>query len=357
VSYDPLNNRTLNSSCVNAIGGSEYVNFAFITKNGRAQAPANPIQATNATYTPDPKQDLSMSSGDRIALTMKDSRGGLRIDVRDLTSHQSGFMTAGQANAFAQVNFRPKGVACTPRPYDFHPMYSTASSKATLSWGATQDDIEFVNEIGHFDWCRNSQSGTAIQPTGNCPTDAFEAINGLSATDYDDTYCFPASSSTLVKVSGCLGSNVPGYDGSSYIADWPDGNTNLHPQSLLFLSPRTGPNNSVNYQHAVPQNDLPAIESALQCDITTGHGCGPFPLTDYGRLAPFYPFFSIGKVGGKCYWAQGMDIAGFTTNDFGKNAQYGNVHGYSFLVHGGHGAMHTQYTGFRRVLPNNPCPA
>jgi hypothetical protein len=41
-----------NASCVNTVG-VEYVNFAFITKSGAAQAPANPLDATAATYTPD----------------------------------------------------------------------------------------------------------------------------------------------------------------------------------------------------------------------------------------------------------------------------------------------------------------
>ena len=59
-------------------------------------------------------------------------------------------------------------------------------------------------------------------------------------TDGDDAACFPASASSLVQVSGCNGTNAPGFDGSSYQLDYPDGNTFLHPTAPLFTSPLTG---------------------------------------------------------------------------------------------------------------------
>ena len=48
----------------------EPVNFAFVTKNGVAQAPANPVStATNpAVLTPNPKLDLFMHSGDTLTV-------------------------------------------------------------------------------------------------------------------------------------------------------------------------------------------------------------------------------------------------------------------------------------------------
>lgn len=44
--------QVVNPNC-QVVTGQEYVNFAFITKNGKTYAPANPVQATNATFTPD----------------------------------------------------------------------------------------------------------------------------------------------------------------------------------------------------------------------------------------------------------------------------------------------------------------
>src|SRR5262249_36249150 len=45
----------------------EYVTFAFVPRSGTPQAPPNPVNATGATFTPDPSQDLFMNSGDRLA--------------------------------------------------------------------------------------------------------------------------------------------------------------------------------------------------------------------------------------------------------------------------------------------------
>ena len=49
--------------------GIETFQFAFVTKNGRSQAPANPLDSTLATFTPDPAKDLFMNSGDRIEVS------------------------------------------------------------------------------------------------------------------------------------------------------------------------------------------------------------------------------------------------------------------------------------------------
>src|SRR6516164_3030021 len=60
---DPVAGTTLNATCA-ARTGLEYVNFAFLTKNGRPTAPPNPVDSTTATFTPDPQRDLFMSSDD-----------------------------------------------------------------------------------------------------------------------------------------------------------------------------------------------------------------------------------------------------------------------------------------------------
>ena len=107
LSEDPVNGTVLNKVCQKLVG-IEYVNFAFITTDGVAQAPANPVEATALTYTPDPSRDLFMNSGDRISLTMHDTSTGLFIGVNDLTTHQTGSMTSSSANGFGQVRYAPK---------------------------------------------------------------------------------------------------------------------------------------------------------------------------------------------------------------------------------------------------------
>jgi hypothetical protein len=50
----------------------------------------------------------------------------------------------------------------------------------------------------------------------------------------------------------------------------------------------------------------------------TGAGCVVPPPG-----AAFYPFYSIESSGGHCQFTFGNDIAGKTTNDFGKDAEFG----------------------------------
>ena len=68
------------------------------------------------------------------------------------------------------------------------------------------------------------------------------------------------------------------------------------------------------------QTDVPASE-VNTCNFATGVGCVAPPVG-----AAFYPFYS--QLGGEweheCLLTFGNDIAGRTTNDFGKDAQYGS---------------------------------
>jgi hypothetical protein len=183
------------------------------------------------TLTPNPRADLFIASGDRLAVTLHDAGYGLVIDIQDLTSGRSGSMTASAANGFGQVKFAPTGTSCTNIPYDFHSIYSTSSEKTRVPWTAHAYNVAFADEIGHFDFCSkvDTAAGSCIGQEG-IPTDHEKS-------DADDNFCFPAS--TLVRVAGCIDTNV-GFDGQSYQPVWPDGNTQLHPTSIAFSSPRTG---------------------------------------------------------------------------------------------------------------------
>src|SRR5207237_4385936 len=254
---DYFHGTQLNKSCQN-LASIEPVNFAFITKSGIPHAPPSPVNSTVSTFTPNGATDLFMNSGDRIVVTMKDTAHGLRIDLNDLTTGQAGFMTASAANGFGQVQYEPNGSVCKNLPYDFHPEYSTSSEKTRVPWAAHSYNIAFSDEIGHFDWC------TAVTSSGGCS--GKEGMTGdQEKTDGDDAFCFPASASTLVKVSGCLGTNT-GFDGAPYQPIWPDGNTALHPTSIKFSSPLTGSGYNVNYQRFAFEADLRRIENPAVCD-------------------------------------------------------------------------------------------
>src|SRR5439155_11736603 len=152
LSENPVTGQMQNTTC-QGIAGLEYVNFAFITLNGISQAPASPVNATSATFTPDPTKDLFMNSGDRLTVTMHDTNHGLKIVFDDQTTGQSGSMTSSAANGFGQVKFDPTGTSCVNIPYNFHPMYSTSSEQTRVIWAAHTYSTAFSDEIGHFENC------------------------------------------------------------------------------------------------------------------------------------------------------------------------------------------------------------
>src|SRR5262249_24006205 len=149
---DPVNGTLLNPTCA-ARTGIEYVNFAFVTKDGRTTAAPNPIQSTTATFTPDPQRDLFMSSGDQLSVSLGDTPNGLRAVINDRRGGDSGPMPASAANGFGQVQYDPTGTSCVFLPYDFHPMYSTSSEQTRVIWAAHTYNVAFSDEIGHFENC------------------------------------------------------------------------------------------------------------------------------------------------------------------------------------------------------------
>jgi hypothetical protein len=364
---DPVAGTLLNATCA-AKTGIEYVNYAFVTKNGRPTAPPNPVQSSTATFTPDPNKDLFMNSGDSLTVSLKDTPNGLQAVINDQTTGQKGSMTASAANGFGQVQYDPTGTSCVNLPYDFHPMYSTSSEQTRVIWAAHTYNISFTSEIGHFENCEGPNPIPAtpfgLDANGNpvtCPAGNTEGFGDhVSPTDGDDDFCFPGSEALRIHINGCTETNV-GFDSLGYQPVWPDGNRALHPESILFSSPRTGPGDSANYSRVAFEADLPRIEFNT-CDRTTGAGCTLIPTTDKGTPAAFYPFFSAFQNGvqgvpggGRCMWGFGNDQPGATTN-FGRNAQYGSLLSSTYLIFGGGGATHDLINNFRQIIPN-PCTA
>src|SRR5437764_7060352 len=354
LSRDPVAGKDLNDTCANQVlGGIEYVNFAYLTRNGKPQGPPDPLHFDPvASGKPDPNKVLMMGQGDEVTLTMHDTPHGVRTELRDETTHQSGFMTASAANGFGQIAFNPApSTACDETPYDFHPMYSTSAPQigAGTLWSAHTGNVSFSDEIGHFDFC--SQVDTT---TGTC-TGQEGGPGDQEPADADDVACFPASASTLVPVSGCNGQN-DGFDGTSYLPRWPDGNPRP-PTSILFSSPRTGHGYRDTYPRMAFEADLAAIESTAgnqPCSVLTGVGCTRRPVTDDGTPAAFYPFYTKGHTRDGCRWSIGNDIPGFTQNDFGKDQQWGQLVSDPHLIFGGGGATHDLFLNFRQFR-SNPC--
>jgi hypothetical protein len=145
--------------------------------------------------------------------------------------------------------------------------------------------------------------------------------------DVDDAPCFKGPT-----VPGCLNFAATGgdtdFDGGSYIPDWPDGTSNnatsLQIRSVLGngIGPVSSSNASNKYTHAYSsmQFDTEVVASESGCSPSKPSGCGvPAP----GSV--FYPFYAQSGSGATCAFTFGNDIRGHTTNDFGRDAQYGTV--------------------------------
>jgi len=313
------NTHTFNTGdCDNYIlGGQEPINWAYVTKSGVSQAPADPLftgtfdSPNFAAVNPDFNRDLLMSPGDTIRVHMHDTPAGYRVDMTDLKTNQSGSMTASVANGFAHVLYTPGSGACTSAPYAFHAEYDTALPRGN-TWSAHTTNVSISDEIGHFEHC------PVLDENFNCAVAGADDPGGL---DEDDVFCVPGKDAWVVHINGCFQSNND-FDGPSYQNDWPGTNPNprtdakLHPEPLIFSSPTT---NGRNYSTIQFEADLPAIEET--CDTVTGAGCVNPPPG-----AAFYPFYSTRLDGGTCSWQEGGNFIPGTLNNYGgSSAEFGTL--------------------------------
>jgi hypothetical protein len=317
------------AACNNfVLGGVEPINWAYITRSGVPQAPASPLSAgtfANPNFTqlnPDPTKDLLMNPGDRIRIHMHDTPAGFRVDMTDLTTGQSGSMTASIANGFGHILYTPNSKTCQEAPYAFHPEYSTGIPRGN-TWSAHTYNIAASDEIGHFENC------IKLDDTGaNC---AVPGVFDGPKPDTDDgqDFCVPAADSLLVKINGCFFDDED-FDGQSYRFDWPGTFRNpvldaiFHPEPMRFTSPLI--NGHIPVSTVAFEADLPRIEADDSqfnppfCDRTTGKHCVNPP-----KGAQFYPFYTTGLRGGSCVWQQGGNFIPGTINHFGgsSTAEYG----------------------------------
>jgi hypothetical protein len=359
------NDLTLNNSdCLHRVG-LEPVSFAFITKSGVPHSAPDPLSVFSPPYTaltPNPATDLFMGSGDKLTVDMHDTSAGFQVVIHDLTTHQTGSMTASAATGWQQVLYEPTSSTCHEAPYSYHPMYATSSEHTRVPWAAHTYNVAFSDEIGHFEYCNASDED------GNCTDPGSEEGGTL---DDDDDACFNANDSLLVQLGGCIDTDID-FDGSAYGLNWPGTLKNhgqdkkLHPTSVEFTSPLY--NGNKNYERVAFEADMPRIEAADfvgNCDRFTGAGCtNPPPGAD------FYPIYSTAHAGHgpghgsghghgphTCIWQLGGKYIPGTANTFGGNstAEYGPLL-FSFYP-GPNPATRTRANNYRRILNNNPCGA
>lgn len=359
LSENPITGQDLNTFCQShLLGGIEYVNFAFLTMDGKPLGPPNPLQFDPSTSgNPANPDTFFLNQGDRATVTLHDTAHGLETVVSDLTTGQTGRMVASASNGFGQIKFAPgkKSKACQMLPYDFHPMYSTSQPFVGARWSAHSYNVAFSDEIGHFDFCSQIDPNS---PLGSC--NGNEGATGdVEAADGDDNFCFSAEQSTLYPATGCEDSNAPGFDGTSYQTRWPDGTAN-NPTSVLFGGPRTGSSFSTAYPFVSFETDLPRVEgsdlggSCLR--LTTGANCVNPPPTDDGSPAAFYPYYSKVTVGSTCAYGIGSTLPN-TINSYGGNstAEFGPLLHSTYWTFGGRGSTNQRWQNFNSGSLANSC--
>jgi hypothetical protein len=375
-------------------GCEEPVNFALIQTNGVPAGPPAPQDPSAGTFLGNSKT-LRMNSGDVVTVSFTDPKSGFTVKLDDLTTHQTGFMQASAANGFADTNMSN----CSGNKFTWHAEYSSAKKQNQTPWAALEGGVLMEQEIGHGESCSSLASkdgdttsygyvdpkvyqtcvggeegkgdkgeGPCNPKTGVCKGGETEGKNGPTPCtastghcEFSDGFCLPKGT-RAVTVNGtastessllnfCLQNQFENgdldYDGISYHADWPNGSSNF-PQSVEYWGPTTKGHTYPSVQY---ETDGPASEQL--CVIATGADCVVPPI---GAPGKFYPFWSLtnketlkGVTGaGACLWNFGNDIKNVTTNDFGKDKQYGKP---DLARYGG--------TTISKVLPNpavaKPC--
>jgi hypothetical protein len=346
-----------NTACLNSVG-PEPVNFAFLTKNGKATSPGNPGAPQH--FTPDLKHDLLMNSGDALTVHLFDTPGGLEVTIADHTSGAAGSMTAGASNGFGNVLFAPNATTCTIQPYNFHPEFSTSTPQTRNVDAAHTYNIAFSDETGHWENCGKVGSdadSTCLEPLG---ADTNDGDTAGPDPEGDDDFCLPASASLDVKINGCL--DIDGdFDGTPYEFNWPGSISNptadrlLHPTSVLVSSPTTA---GSNFDTMVFESDISRDESsdtAFRVDVPCQrHILNPSdPSPGVGCVDPppnsvFYPFYTTTNTSSGCMWQFGGGYIPGTVKRFGDNAgaEYGPLRVISYPT-APFGLITERYNDFR----------
>jgi hypothetical protein len=365
----------LNPNC------QEPVNFAFLQRNGVPAGPPSPQKTNIHTLTPN-GETLTYNPGDVLKVQISDPAAGFTTRVTDLTTHQSGFMVASASKGFANTDFK----TCNGFPHTFHAEYSTASQQNQVPWAALEGGVLMQEEIGHsetctsltspdpvnargfvdkkiFDTCVGGTEGhTSSGPTrgegpcnartGVCKGASTEGKTGPIACpsnnfasgqlcEFADGFCQPQGTRTVVlggkaakevsPVNFCGDNRFQNgdldFDGITYRGtSWPNGSPNV-PQSVRFAGPFMA--SGAPYPQIQFETDAPGSE--FQCNLTTHVNCVVPPLA-----AKFYPFWTLTSVKGQsigsglfptgaCIWNFGNLIPNVTTQNFGRDAQYGKA--------------------------------
>jgi len=357
----------------------EPVNFAYLQRNGVPAGPPSPQKTNIHTLSPN-RQTLTFNPGDLLKVHISDPAAGFTTKITDLTTHQSGVMVASAKNGFANTDFK----TCNGFPHTFHAEYSSAKMQNQVPWAALEGGVLMQTEIGHSETCSSltshdpfnapgffvdqkvsdtcvggTEGRTAHGPrrgegpcnpkTGICQGASTEGPTGPMACptnnfasgqlcEFADGFCLPQGTRTVMLGSRAAKAVSPvnfcgdnrfqngdlDFDGITYRAtSWPNGSPNV-PQSVRFAGPFMA--SGAPYPQIQFETDAPGSE--FLCNLKAQTNCVVPPLG-----AKFYPFWTltnktgIGKLfkTGACIWNFGNVIPKVTSQNLGKDAEYGKA--------------------------------
>ncbi len=362
LSENAFTGQTINPTCAaHLLGGTEYINYAFLTLSGAPIGPPNPYEFDPAT-SGNPKSSTDtfyLNPGDQTTVTLHDTAAGFETVVHDITTGKDGRMVASAANHFGHIVFDPTGTSCVEQDYTFHPMYSTTSQATRVLWAAHSYNVAFSDEIGHFDFCTHINANS---PTASC--DGKEGVPGdQEAADADDNFCFASVEALKYPATGCTDTNAPGFDGVPYHESYWANASSLNapssvPTPIQFSAPKTGATYTTSYSQFAFETDLPRIEAAdlggacVRFGPTIGQGCVNPPPTDDPNTRAFYPYFT--RLA-NCNFVEGGNFG--AGNSFGgsASAEFGPLYKYVVWVAGGNGATQVRVNNFNSGPLANNC--
>jgi len=361
---------TCNPNC------EEPVNFAFLQTNGVPAGPPSPQLADVSSFLPN-RHTLMINPGDVLQISITDPPRGFTTAIRDISTGQTGFMTASAANGFTNTNIAD----CSGTPHTWHAEFNTASIQNQVPWAALEGGVLMEQEIGHSEVCnsvKNKDPFTASYPggqtfsdphvydtcvggsegkgqvgegpcsasTGLCQNAETQGPNGPVACptnnpasgalcEFADGFCFQKGTRTVLingqparehsDANQCMADRYQNgdldFDGLSYRSSaWPNGSLN-RPTAFQYVGPfdpRGKPYPQIQFE-----SDIGG--SSNLCNTATGVGCTVPPIS-----AQFYPFWSLSplsstsgsKLGTSCVWNFG-NVLPQTVNKLGGDAQYG----------------------------------
>jgi len=313
-----------NNNCI------EPTNFGWIQRDGIPTGPPGPQLANAATFTPN-EQTLRMNPGDDLVIHIfdaptPDGAHALKVQIRDLSTGQSGFMQASALNGFMATSI----TNCGGFGFNYEPEYDTAAAENVIPWAALNTNISTQFEIGHFEPCKRVTNpfhftfGTfSDRFWSDCigPYENTAPPDGNPNPEISDAPCWRkgfrhGGAAPPNLVTGCVlffaQNGDLDYDGTSYWPDWPNSLTpGPFPSPFLQQQPTSNGN---PYPQRQFQTNAPA--SDVDCH-RTGKGCAvPIPRSP----GQFYPYWTQAMVGGQCVWEFGQMPNG---DNFGGPAQYG----------------------------------